>query len=100
MSVLVTVKIPGDTDKFQQALSERGGEFTQIGDRARAKGALHHRFGVGSGYVIVVDEWESLSDFQNFFVDPELQDFIGSVGGATNAPDIMVAEAVASPDQF
>jgi hypothetical protein len=100
MSVLVTVKIKGDTDQFQQALSERGSEFSHIADRARTKGALHHRFGVGDGYVMVVDEWESMSDFQNFFVDPQLQDFIGSVGGGTSAPDIMVSEAVASPDQF
>ncbi len=100
MSVLVTVKIKGDTDKFQQAMAERGAEFTEIASRGRAQGALHHRFGVGDGFIMVVDEWESMADFQSFFVDPKLQDFIGSVGGGTSAPDVIVSDALDTPDQF
>jgi hypothetical protein len=100
MSVLVTVKIQGDIDIFQQALTQRADEFTQIADRARTQGALHHRFGIGDGFVLVVDEWDTMADFQNFFVDPGLQDFIGSVGGSSAAPDITVSEAIASADQF
>jgi hypothetical protein len=90
----------GDTDKFQQALVERSDEFSQISDRSREQGALHHRFGIGDGFVLIVDEWQSMADFQNFFVDPQLQDFIGSVGGSTSAPDITVSEAISSVDQF
>jgi hypothetical protein len=100
MSVLVAVKVQGDTDKFRQALTERAAEFKQISDRARTQGALHHRFGIGDGFVLIVDEWETMADFQNFFVDPGLQDFIGSVGGGSAAPDITVSEAVASADEF
>jgi hypothetical protein len=100
MSVLVTIQIKGDTEKFQQALLERADEFTQIASRGRTEGALHHRFGVGDGFILIVDEWESMSHFQNFFVDPKLQDFIGSVGGSTSAPEIVVTEAISSADQF
>jgi hypothetical protein len=50
--------------------------------------------------VLVVDEWDSFEHFQQFFSNPELQTFIGSVGAAPEPPEVTVAEAVASPDQF
>jgi hypothetical protein len=100
MSVLVTVKVPGDTTSFQRALDDRGGEFKAIGDRARGVGAIHHRFGVGDGFILVVDEWETAEQFEQFFSDPELTAFIGSVGGDPAPPEITVTEAIASPDEF
>jgi quinol monooxygenase YgiN len=100
MSVLVIAKFQGDTVKFRTSLTERADEFAKIADQARAAGGVHHRFGVGDGYVVVNDEWESVEHFQRFFANPELQAFIGSVGGAPAPPEITVAEAVASPDQY
>jgi hypothetical protein len=100
MSVLVIAKFQGDTATFRQALSGRGGEFVKYADAARAAGGVHHRFGVGDGCVIVVDEWESVDHFQQFFSNPELQAFIGSIGAAPAPPEMIIAEAVASPDQY
>jgi hypothetical protein len=100
MSVLVIVKFTGDTAKFRQALVERAGEFGQISARARAAGGIHHRFGIGDGTVLVSDEWESAEHFQQFFANPELQTFIGSVGADAAPPEITVAEATTSPDQY
>jgi hypothetical protein len=100
MSMLITAKFQGDTAKFRQALVDRAGEFTKIADKARAEGAIHHRFGVGDGFVLVVDEWETAGHFQRFFTDPDLQAFIVSVGAAPAAPEVMVADAVTTADQF
>jgi hypothetical protein len=100
MSMLVTVKFQGDTAKFRQALTERGDEFVQIANRAKAAGAIHHRFGIGDGSVVVTDEWESAEQFQRFFANPDLQAFIATTGAAQAPPEITVAEAVATPDQF
>jgi hypothetical protein len=100
MSVLVTAKVSGDTDAFRKALSERGSEFEEIAARARGVGAIHHRFGIGDGYVLVVDEWQSADEFEKFFGDPELQAFIGTVGGHPTQPEITMTEAVSSPDEF
>jgi hypothetical protein len=100
MSVLVIAKFGGDTAKFRQALTDRAGEFTKIVDRARMAGGIHHRFGVGDGFVLVSDEWESVEHFRQFFADPDLQAFIGSVGADPAPPEIIVAEAIASPDQY
>ena len=100
MSVLITGKFQGDTAKFRQALTDRADEFAKIADSARTAGAIHHRFGVGDGIVLIVDEWESVEHFQQFFADPSLQAFIGSVGAAPAPPELTITEAVASADQF
>jgi len=100
MSVLIIAKFTGDTAKFRQALTDRAGEFEKIGDMARAAGGIHHRFGIGDGFVLVVDEWESVEHFQQFFSNPDLQAFIGSVGADPAPPEITIAEATASPDQY
>src|SRR5262249_19594902 len=98
--VLVIGKFKGDTAKFRQAVVDRADEFATIADAAKTVGALHHRFGVGDGYVIIVDEWESIEHFQKFMANPDLQAFISSVGAAPEPPEVIVAEAIASSDQF
>lgn len=100
MSVVVIAKFQGDTAKFRQALIDRADEFAKMADTARLAGGIHHRFGVGDGYVVVVDEWESAEHFQQFFADPALQEFIGSAGAAPVPPELTIAEAVTSPDQY
>src|SRR5690242_20477220 len=101
MSYLITLKVRGDVAVFTNALAERGDEFRAFGEKAQAGGALHHRFGVGDGYVHVTDEWDSVDNFEAFFADPSLQEFIAGVGGDASAPpEIIVSQAIASPDQF
>jgi hypothetical protein len=100
MSVLINVKISGDTGKFREALVSRAGEFAAIADRAKGEGAISHRFGVGDGYVMVVDEWQSPEHFEKFFGNPELQAFIASVGANPAPPEMTVCEAITSSDQF
>ena len=100
MSVLVIGKFQGDTATFRQALTDRADEFAKIADGARSAAQLHHRFGIGDGFVVVVDEWESVEQFQQFFANPDLQAFIGSIGAAPAPPEITITEAVSSADQF
>jgi quinol monooxygenase YgiN len=101
MSVIVAVKITGDTDAFKKSLTERAEDYRNIATRAKEHGALHHRFAVGDGFVLVNDEWENAEAFQKFFGDPEMREFIGSAGGDANvAPEIIWGDAVESPDQF
>lgn len=99
MSVLVVIKVPGDTDVFRKALVDRADEFAATGERAKAAGAIHHRFAVGDGFVVVVDEWETAEQFKAFFGDPALQQFIGEIG-ASGPPETLFSEAVSSPDEF
>lgn len=101
MSVLIITKVAGDTAKFRQSLTDRAGEYEKISADARTKGAIHHRFGLGDGYVVIVDEWETVEQFQQFFGNPDLQAFIASAGGdVSSPPEVIVSEAVTSADQF
>jgi hypothetical protein len=99
MSVLVIGKFQADTAAFRTSLTERAAEYEKIAQEAKSAGALHHRFGVGDDYVVIIDEWETLDQFHQFFGNPQLQAFMGSVGG-TGAPEMIVSQAVASVDQF
>jgi heme-degrading monooxygenase HmoA len=101
MSVLVTVKIAGDTAKFRQSLTDRAAEYEKFSADARTKGGIHHRFGIGDGYIVIVDEWETAEQFQQFFSAPELQAFTASVGADTsNPPEIAVTEAVTTSSDY
>jgi quinol monooxygenase YgiN len=101
MSVLVIVKVKGDTAAFRRSLDEKTDEYNGVRERAQAAGAVHHRFGIGDGYVVAVDEWETPDQFEAFFTEPKMQEFIGSIGADTSQPpEITVTEAVESPDQF
>jgi quinol monooxygenase YgiN len=101
MSYIITIKVAGDTAAFSHALAERGDEFAKFVSSSQAHGAIHHRFGVGDGFVLVVDEWESPAEFEKFFSDPELQAFIATTGADMSLPpEVTVVEAVESADQY
>ena len=99
MSVLIIGKFKGDTDVFRKALTERTDEFEKLGATARPAGAIHHRFGVGDGFVVIVDEWESPQQFEQFITQPHMQALIAEMG-ASGPPEMTICEAIASPDEF
>jgi heme-degrading monooxygenase HmoA len=100
MSVVLTMKVPGDTEKFRSFISSEASRLTGIADSARAGGCIHHRFAIGDGYVLVVDEWESAEAFQKFFQDNEQIAEVMREAGAQGEPEFEFAEAVDSADQF
>ena len=101
MTVLVQMRMDGDTEIFAKSLTERADEYRAIAEQAKAAGAVHHRFGIGDGYVLVSDEWVTEQAFLDFLTRPDLQQFISEVGGdVTQPPDVLITEAIESPDQF
>jgi quinol monooxygenase YgiN len=100
MSVLITAKFQGDTAQFRQALADRADDLARFAGLSRPAGAIHHRFGVGDGFILVVDEWETVEQFQQFMANPDLQAFIGQMGAVPAPPEVTITDAVASPDQF
>jgi hypothetical protein len=67
MTVLVTLRVSGDTEQFRRFIASEPDRMREIADDARSRGAIHHRFGIGEGFVLVVDEWASADAFQQFF---------------------------------
>ena len=99
MSVLISVKVAGDVAKFQSLLDSDPDRFRAIAEEGKSRGAIHHRFGIGDGYVLVIDEWESAEAFQEFFQSPDIA-AVMTESGAQGEPEVTIAQAISSPDQF
>ena len=101
MSVHITAKIHGNVEVFEKSLVDRAEEFLEVSGKGRAAGAIHHYFGVGPDFILVIDEWETAEQFEAFFGEPSMQAFVASVGADPDVPpEITVAEAMDSPDRF
>jgi heme-degrading monooxygenase HmoA len=99
MSVIVTMKVPGDTAQFRQVLDTQSDRVKGLSDRARAAGCVHHQFAVGDGFVVVVDEWDTAEAFQTFISSPEVVAVIAEMG-ASGEPEVTIAESIDSSDRF
>jgi hypothetical protein len=100
MSVLVTVTIPCDTDAFVAIAAERADDMIAISSEGREGGAIHHRFGIGDGAVVVFDEWDSAESFQAFFADNAAIGELMQAAGATGPPEVAIYEAIETADAF
>src|SRR3954454_1922917 len=98
MSVLVTVTIPCDTDAFLAVAAERAEEMTAISHEGRDQGAIHHRFAIGDGVVVVFDEWDSAASFQGFFADNAAIGELMQSAGAAGPPPGALYQAVEGAD--
>ncbi|HEX3910321.1 MAG TPA: hypothetical protein VHW67_06425 [Solirubrobacteraceae bacterium] len=102
MTVLVTLRIAGDPSRIQQALNSDPDRLQAIADRAKAKGALHHRFygNTDGSEVLVVDEWDSAESFQQFFGEnPDIGAMIAEAG-VTSEPEAKFWHVLDTPDAF
>ena len=99
MSVIVTMKVPGDTAQFRQVMETQADRIAGLADRARGEGCLHHQFAVGDGFVVVVDEWETAEAFQSFISSDSIAAVMGEMG-AQGEPEVTIAEAIDSPDRY
>ena len=90
MSVVIAMKFQGDVATFRQAVTDRAEDFAKLAPAARASGGIHHRFAVGDGFVLVVDEWESVEHFLKFFANPDVQAIIAASGAAPEPPEIII----------
>jgi heme-degrading monooxygenase HmoA len=100
MSVLMYMTVKGDTERFRQFVSEEAERLTAIAETAKSQGCIHHRFGIGDGYVVVVDEWESPEQFQRFFDGNEEIAAVMRDAGARSEPQVDFTDAITSADQF
>ena len=99
MSVLIVMTVPGDTAQFESFVAANEAQVVELTKKAKASGCLGHKFAVGDGQVVVVDEWESAEQFQAFISSPEIQQVMGQMG-AQGEPQITVANAKGFPGEF
>jgi hypothetical protein len=100
MSVVVTGKFAGDTETFRRFIADQEELMRKIAEDAKSQGAIHHRFAIGDGFVLIVDEWESVEAFQQFFQNnPDIPTAMQQAG-AQGEPEFTFGEAVETADQF
>jgi heme-degrading monooxygenase HmoA len=102
MAVLVTLRLTGDPARIEQALTSDADRLNAVAERAKGKGALHHRFHAnadGSG-VLVVDEWETAEAFQQFFSESQEIGAMMAEAGVEGAPQVEFWSAIDTPDAF
>jgi len=69
VSVIMTFRVQGDPDKFEQLAAENEATLKAITDRAKEHGIIAHRFYGADGQIMVIDEWPDPESFQRFFED-------------------------------
>lgn len=102
MAVLMTLRIAGDPDRIEAALTSDPERLRAVAERAKAKGALHHRFYANhdrSG-AIVLDEWETADAFQQFFAESTEIGEMMAEAGVTAQPEVSIWSALDTPDAF
>jgi hypothetical protein len=90
--------VPGDTDKFRRWVEDEA-RMSEYRERGQAAGALHHRFAVGDGFVLVVDEWESVEQYERFIGELQAEGVFADAG-AQGEPQVTIAEAITTADQY
>lgn len=99
MSVVVVAKVPGDTGVFESYVAANKERVLELTERAKAGGCVAHRFAVGDGCIVIVDEWETPEQFQAFFSSADVQSTVGEMG-ARGEPEITFANPKGFPGEF
>ena len=100
MSVDVIMRVPADTEVFRNFVEANAELLNGISEDSKANGAIHHRFAVGDGYVMIIDEWETADAFMGWFMSNEAVEKVMRESGAQGEPEISIGEALESSSQF
>ena len=72
MSVIMTLRMPGDRAKLEQYASENEDKMQGIVEKAKGHGLIAHRFYASDdGTIMVIDEWPDPESFQTFFQEAQ-----------------------------
>jgi heme-degrading monooxygenase HmoA len=100
MSVRVIGRIKLDPETMQKLFAERKEDFLEVQANSVKAGALHHEFLRGDGEVLVLDEWGTAEQFQQFFGGQPKIGEIMAAAGVTEPPSFEFYEVMDSPDKF
>ena len=100
MSVIVIGRMNADPATIQKLWADRKADFEGVAAEARKAGALHHRWGLGDGYILLIDEGPDGESFQKFFSTNETIPALMQAGGVQGAPEFTIVESATGPDEF
>jgi quinol monooxygenase YgiN len=100
MSVIVIGRMRVDPANVERLWTERRADFEAVAEKAKAAGAMHHRWGFGEDHVVIVDEWPDAGSFEKFFAgQPKIAELM-QAGGVQGPPEFTIVEAREGPDHF
>ena len=102
MSVFMLLQVSGDASRLQDVMAGSSEQWQAINARAKANGAIHHRFfaSADGGTIAVFDEWESEDGFHKFFnSSPEIPQLMAAAG-VTTQPQVAFWHPLDTPDAF
>jgi quinol monooxygenase YgiN len=100
MSVIVVVRVPVDPANLERLWAERAADFQAVAEDGKAHGAIHHRWGLGDNFVLVIDEWPDAKSFDDFFTSQQTIPQLMAAAGAQGPPEVTIVEAKKGPDEF
>lgn len=101
MSVVVMATLKVDPAALRALFESQPDVFAGVAEKAKAAGALHHRFLAGDGQVLILDEWVSAEAFQEFFSGQADIAALMQEAGVQGPPDIQVWQPMDdAPDLF
>jgi hypothetical protein len=102
MSVMMGLRINVDPARFEQVVADNPDRMIRISDRAKQKGAIHHRIyaNADGGEILVVDEWPDEASFYAFFEDETDIGELMADAGVQNRPVPVFWRELDTPDKF
>jgi hypothetical protein len=101
VSVIVIVRFPvSDVAKAVDGLRAQATLLEEMTKANKKGGNLGHRVGAGDGELVIVDEWETVEQFQGFYADNANVEHISAELGVIGSPAILVLASVDAPGTF
>jgi hypothetical protein len=100
MSVIVTLRVSGDPERFEEQTATQRDAIDRIMAVAKRHGLIAHRWYGGDGEFMAVDEWPDAESFDAFF--SEAQEDVGPVmqgAGVTTEPTVSVWRKLDTNDE-
>ncbi|MGO9885117.1 MAG: hypothetical protein ACLPV4_19135 [Solirubrobacteraceae bacterium] len=103
MSVMISLRMKGDPDRFEELVGNDPERLTRISNQAREAGCTAHAFyaNAAGGELLVVDEWPDAESFKGYVegtmheIGPEMADV-----GVTEPPTPIVWRQLDTPDRI
>ena len=103
MSVIMSLRMAIDPDRFEEVISNDPGRLERISQRARDAGCLSHAFygNADGGELLVVDEWPDKESFTGFF-EGSMDEIVPMMteAGMTERPTPVFWRQLDTPDRF
>src|ERR1700689_3562635 len=101
MSVTIIARFPvADVENGIAGLQANAALLEEITEDTKGGGIIHHTFVAGEGELVVIDEWESAEQFQNFFEGNAKVAKITELVGVTGPPAIAIYNEVEAPGRI